>query len=112
MADDVRVPRELVERIDVALQRHRDRHAPMRVPVDPTDSDVVQAELRAMLAAAPSPAAPAESAGQRVSVPSAEFDMSPEGRDRMLRRGLTQEHYDKVDAYLRNTAAPTQEGKT
>lgn len=41
----VAVPMELVGRIFAALIRHRVGHAPMRVPVDPTDSDIVQAEL-------------------------------------------------------------------
>jgi hypothetical protein len=49
----VSVPRELLDRTVSALQRHLDRHGAMRIPVDMTDSDVVQAELKKLLAAAP-----------------------------------------------------------
>ncbi len=56
MSDEwVMVPRDLLQRVDAALQRHLDRHAPMRVPVDQTDSDLVQSDVQALIAA---PAAP------------------------------------------------------
>lgn len=48
-ADQVLVPRELLERIDTALTRHLAQHGPMRVPPDPTDSDLVREEVRALL---------------------------------------------------------------
>lgn len=48
-ADQVLVPRELLERIDTALTRHLAQHGPMRVPPDPTDSDLVREEVRAIL---------------------------------------------------------------
>jgi len=51
-AGEVVVPRELVERAIVALQRHRDGLAPMRIPVEQTDSDIVQDDLRTLLDAA------------------------------------------------------------
>ena len=56
MSDEwVMVPRDLLQRVDAALQRHLDRHAPMRIPVDQTDSDLVQSDVQALIAA---PAAP------------------------------------------------------
>ena len=64
MSDEwVMVPRDLLQRVDAALQRHLDRHAPMRIPVDQTDSDLVQSDVQALIAA---PAAPqqAEPAAQ------------------------------------------------
>lgn len=47
--DAVMVPISLLNRTVAALQRHLDRDAPMRVPVEPTDSDVVQAEISMLL---------------------------------------------------------------
>ena len=56
MSDEwVMVPRDLLQRVDAALQRHLDRHAPMRIPVDQTDSDLVQSDVQALITA---PAAP------------------------------------------------------
>ena len=56
MSDEwVMVPRDLLQRVDAALQRHLDRHAPMRIPVDQTDSDLVQSDVQALISA---PAAP------------------------------------------------------
>ena len=56
MSDEwVMVPRDLLQRVDAALQRHLDRHAPMRIPVDQTDADLVQSDVQALIAA---PAAP------------------------------------------------------
>lgn len=46
----VMVPRELLERIEASLNRHMAGHAPMRIPVDQTDSDLVREEVRMVLA--------------------------------------------------------------
>lgn len=50
MDDEIVVPRKLIEACIAALQRHLDRDAPMRVPVDESDSDVVRAKLQKLLA--------------------------------------------------------------
>lgn len=51
-AEALLVPVETIERAIAALQRHLDKHAPMRVPVDDTDSDIVKADLHYILEAA------------------------------------------------------------
>lgn len=58
MNDFVMVTRAFLCNVDEALQRHLDDHAPRQIPVHRADSDVLQAELRALLAAAPEPPAP------------------------------------------------------
>jgi hypothetical protein len=50
----VSVPRELLQRVDEALQRALDDRAPRRIPVDMADADILQCEVRKLLAAAPS----------------------------------------------------------
>ena len=56
MSDEwVMVPRDLLQRVDAALQRHLDRHAPMRIPVDQTDSDLVQSDVQALITAPAEP---------------------------------------------------------
>jgi len=40
------VPAALLDRIESALQRHLDKHAPKRIPADVNDSDLVLHDLR------------------------------------------------------------------
>lgn len=49
-AAGVTVPRELLENIDQALQRHLDNHAPRQIPVHRADSDMLQVQVRKILA--------------------------------------------------------------
>lgn len=46
----VSVPRELLERLEAALDRHMTGHSPMRIPADQSDSDLVREEVRETLA--------------------------------------------------------------
>lgn len=50
-----RWPSGIADRIDSAIQRIADGHAIRRVPADPTDPDLVLAELRALISGAPTP---------------------------------------------------------
>jgi hypothetical protein len=56
--DNVMVSRDFLRNVDEALQRHLDRHAPRQIPVHRADSDILQAEVRKLLSAAPEPPAP------------------------------------------------------
>lgn len=49
MLASARVPDGMIERIDSAIQRITDGHAPRRIPADPTDVDLVLAEVRSWL---------------------------------------------------------------
>ena len=86
MSDEwVMVPRDLLQRVDAALQRHLDRHAPMRIPVDQTDSDLVQSDVQALISA---PAAP-----QQAEPVSDEWVTVPrEPTDEMVIRGAESLH--------------------
>lgn len=48
-AERVMVPDGMLDRIDAAIQRITDGHAPRRIPADPTDVDLVLAEVRSWL---------------------------------------------------------------
>lgn len=49
------VPEGMIERIKAAEQRIIDGHAPRRIPADPTDVDLVLAEVRLFLEGKPAP---------------------------------------------------------
>lgn len=60
-------PAGLIDRVKAAEQRIRDNHAPRRIPADPTDVDLVLAEVRLFLEGAEPPfwaAAPSAAAGK------------------------------------------------
>lgn len=46
LAQSARAPDGLVDRIDSAIQRIVDNHAPRRIPADPSDVDLVLAEVK------------------------------------------------------------------
>lgn len=50
MTDSTLVSNVMLDRIEAALERHLYQHAPKRIPVDPTDSDVVLFDLRGIRA--------------------------------------------------------------
>ena len=95
MSDEwVMVPRDLLQRVDAALQRHLDRHAPMRIPVDQTDSDLVQSDVQALIAA---PAAPQQ------AEPVGDFQRSAPGKIWMNlgNDGMDEIEYPTWDALVR-----------
>ena len=54
-AQAVAWPEGLIDRIKSAEQRIHDNHAPRRIPADPTDVDLVLAEVRLLLEGKPAP---------------------------------------------------------
>lgn len=51
----VAVPREFLQNVREALQRHLDDHAPRQIPVHRADSDILLVQVDKLLAASPSP---------------------------------------------------------
>ena len=49
------VPEGMLSRIEAAIDRIQNNHAPRRIPADPTDVDLVLAEVRAFLTGNPAP---------------------------------------------------------
>lgn len=83
------VPEGLIDRIKAAEQRIADGHAPRRIPADPTDVDLVLAEVRMFLtghpqpfwiAAAPTPEAQPQGANPGSSTPTSEGQTSEAGQ--------------------------------